>query len=42
MKKNHIKFIKNKCPCGNSVIYPDEYCSYECSIKYKKENENKN
>ncbi|GAH05228.1 unnamed protein product [marine sediment metagenome] len=35
MKRNRIRFVRKKCPCGNSVIYPDEYCSYECSILYK-------
>ena len=42
MYRNHPKIVKiyRKCPCGKAVIYPDKYCSYECSILYKnKENE---
>jgi len=38
-KRNKIIFQKNKCPCGNNVIYPDKYCSYECYIYYKNSEE---
>ena len=35
MRKNKLRFVKEKCPCGRNALYPDYYCSYECSIKYK-------